>query len=210
MRQMYNFATAIEALKKLERFRGQYYWKDYPERKRYESVAEHSWRLGVLVMMFASQLKKKINLEKALKMALIHDLPEIIAGDASPLGKDGTGKMTHAFDEAARLRKHEKEKRAAVALFGKLPTKIGAEFLKLWLEIEAHKTFEARVVKSLDKLECMLQVQEYRRGHLFSEHWHFTITYGMKGSEVDPVIAEFGSLIVKSMRKTFRPYHIKK
>lgn len=40
--QIYHFATAIEGLKKLERFRGQYFWKDYPQRTRYESVADHS------------------------------------------------------------------------------------------------------------------------------------------------------------------------
>lgn len=83
---IFNFATSIEALKKIERFRGQYFWKDYPQLARYESVADHSWRLALLVAVFADKLSQPFNLEKGLKMALIHDLPELIAGDVSPLG----------------------------------------------------------------------------------------------------------------------------
>jgi 5'-deoxynucleotidase YfbR-like HD superfamily hydrolase len=43
----------------------------------------------------ADRLSQKLAIEKALKMALIHDLPEILAGDPSPMGKDGTGKGTY-------------------------------------------------------------------------------------------------------------------
>ena len=43
-------------------------------------------------------------MDKALKMALVHDIPEIIAGDASPLGESGTGEDSHSFNEKNRRR----------------------------------------------------------------------------------------------------------
>jgi putative hydrolases of HD superfamily len=94
LKRFYSFATLLEGLKKIERFKGQFYWRDYPELKRYESVADHSWRLAMLVILLEKQFSQNINLEKAIKIALIHDIPEILSGDASPLGEDGTGKHT--------------------------------------------------------------------------------------------------------------------
>src|SRR6056297_1491823 len=48
---------------------------------RQESVAEHSWRLALMVVLLAPHLGEPVNMEKALKMALIHDLVEAEAGD---------------------------------------------------------------------------------------------------------------------------------
>lgn len=79
MENFFSFSTFTEKLKLIERYKGQFYWKDYPRLERYESVADHSWRLALLVLLVSDRLSKKINLEKALKMAIIHDIAEIIA-----------------------------------------------------------------------------------------------------------------------------------
>ncbi len=118
------FAQEIEKLKKLERFRGQYFWRDYPFPSRYESVADHTWRLAVMLLIFSQDFQKKIDLQKALTMALIHDIPEILTGDASPLGEDGTGKNSHAYNPQEAEKKHKKEKKAAQSIFGMLPKKV--------------------------------------------------------------------------------------
>lgn len=180
LQQFFEFAREIGKLKQLERFKGHHYWKDYPELPRYESVADHTWRLGMLVLMFADQLTRKIDLEKALKMVLIHDLPEIIAGDESPIGDDGTGKKTHAYDPGIAQEKHLKEKEAATALFGMLPKAQAEALFEIWLEYEQQKSFESRVIKALDKIEALMQVLEYREGHLFEKHLEFTISYALK------------------------------
>ena len=99
LEKILEFTSQIEMLKKMERYRGQFYWRDYPEQERYESVADHSWRLGMMLILIKDELSQPLNVEKALKMALIHDAPEITAGDESPLGEDGTGKDTYAFNE---------------------------------------------------------------------------------------------------------------
>jgi putative hydrolase of HD superfamily len=204
--KLFKFATELEKMKKLERFKGQCYWRDYPKLLRYESVADHTWRVGMLVMIFSDQLSKKLNLEKALKMVLIHDLPEIFAGDASPLGKDGTGKDSHAFSGIKAKKRHLEEKKAAAKIFKMLPADISKKYFNLWIEYDLQKNYEAKVVKSLDRIEALIQVLEYRKGHLFSGHLEFNISYALKGSEIDPAIAKFGIHIAEQMKKKYKKF----
>ncbi len=206
IQSIFTFASLIEKMKKMERYKGQFYWKDYPQLQRYESVADHTWRLSILVLLFEKELSQKINIEKALKMALVHDLPEIEAGDESPLGSDGTGKSSHAFNDSVATQRHEKEKNAARKLFGTLPEKQAEELFGLWLEFEKQESFESRVIKSLDKIEACLQVLEYRQGHMFPKHLEFTTTYGVKGSDVDPAIDKFAKLVIGEIKNRFKPF----
>lgn len=204
--KIFEFTNVISKLKKIERFKGQFFWRDYPELKRYESAADHTWRLGILVILFADQLSQKINLEKALKMVLIHDLPEVLSGDESPVGEDGNGNNTYAFNSEKAEEKHIKEKEGAVALFKKLPPKLAKEFFNLWIEYEKQESFEARVIKSLDKIEATVQVLEYRQGHMFEEHLEFTRQYGLKGSEVDPAISNFGKFVIEELSRKYKKF----
>lgn len=103
-------------------------------------------------------------------------------------------------------KKHAREKIAARDLFGLLPVADAQSWFDLWNEAEENKTFEARVVKALDKLECTLQVLEYRDGHMFKDHFAFSVKYGMKYADVDPAIRAFGEEITKRMQEKFREY----
>jgi putative hydrolase of HD superfamily len=197
----------VNQLKFIERFKGQVYWRDYPAPSRWESVADHSWRLAMLVLTFANKLSKPLDLEKALTMALIHDIPEIIAGDASPLGESGTGKDSHAYNPKIQAVRHTDEKAAAKAIFAKLDTNEGNNLYELWLEIETLANFEAQVVKALDKIEAMSQVLEWRKGHMFPEHLAFTTKYGSKGASVDPAIEEYAAYVAGEMRNQFKVFH---
>src|SRR5687767_7316770 len=49
-----------------------------------ESVADHSFRLVVLAWLVADRLGLDSN--RAIRLALIHDLPEAFAGDQTPFG----------------------------------------------------------------------------------------------------------------------------
>ncbi len=204
--KIFEFSTFIEKLKKLERFKGQYYWKDYPQLNRYESVADHTWRLGVLVMLFEKKLEKKIDIAKALMITLVHDIPEIIAGDESPMGKDGTGKNTYAYDKTKQNTRFNKEDIAAQSLFLQLDENLGQELYNLWLVYENQSSFEAKVVKALDKLECLLQVSEYTQGVMFKPHLDFSIDYALKYADVDPSIREYADLIVSNLKKKYKEY----
>lgn len=206
LQKFLDFARELEKLKKLERFRGQPFWRDYPELPRYESVADHTWRLGMLLLMFADKLSQKIDLEKALKLVLIHDLPEIITGDGSPIGEDGTGEKTYAFDQEKAYEKHKHEEKAAKKLFAGLPEEMAKNFYELWLEYDLQSSYEAKIVKSLDKLEALLQVIQYRNGQYFEKHLEFNASYAMKGADIDPALTEFGNLLIQEMKKNYREF----
>ncbi len=206
LQQYFDFAHAIEVLKKLERYKGQVYWRDYPQPLRHESVADHTWRLCVLILLFEDRLKTPIDTAKVLQMALIHDLPEVIAGDASPLGETGTGHDSHAFNEAVAKQRHHTEKLAAQQLFGLLPKSKRQHFLALWLEFEQQHSFESRLVKCFDKLEAVLQILEYTAGTLLPSHFEFVKTYSFQLIDIDPAVQQFGELIREDLERKYREF----
>ncbi len=112
---------------------------------RAESDAEHSWHLAMFVLLFKNELPPDADFHKMLKMALIHDLVEIYAGD------------TFAFDTKSREGKKDRELQAARRLFSQLPDDLQREFMDLFSEYEETKTKEAKVVKSFDKIQPILQ-----------------------------------------------------
>ena len=129
-------------------------------KKRRENSAEHSWSVALFAWAIADELEKdlgtKLNQEKMIKMALIHDLVEIHVGD-NPIWKPKN-----------RLEKQqEQEKKAAQKLFAQLPKKLGQEMYSFWLEFEADKTPEAKIVKSLDWLSAMIQKITTLQGWLY-------------------------------------------
>jgi len=206
LEKLMKFSSLMDELKRLERYKGQYYWRDYPQPARYESVADHSWRLALLVMLLERKLSRRMDLNKALKMALIHDIPEVIAGDESPLGEDGTGKSTHAFNKEAKEARHESEKRAAKRVFDMLPKEEGKELLGLWLEYERQECFEARVVKALDRIEAFLHVLKERNGKMFPKHIEFSTNYSLQLADVDPEIQKFGEQIAREMKDNYEEF----
>jgi len=113
-----------------------------------ESVAEHCWRLSLMLMLVFPHLKIKVDLLKTLKMAIIHDLVEIESRDV-PL-------LKHINNQAAKRAKSSKEKRA-MSKIRKMLGRDGKEISALWLEHEELKTNEAKVLKALDRLEGELQ-----------------------------------------------------
>lgn len=117
-----------------------------------DRVAAHSWRMAVMLIFLAPYLKKDINLLKVLKLAIIHDLPEAIVGD-QPYFK-------HMFNEDARLAKEKKEKQAILKINSQLPFVNKDELLQLWEEYEARISYEAKVVRAIDKIEAQIQHNE--------------------------------------------------
>jgi putative hydrolase of HD superfamily len=206
LNQYFEFSTFIEKLKKIERYKGQFYWKDYPSLARYESVADHTWRIAILLLLFEDKLSQKINTEKALKMTLVHDLPEVIAGDDSPMGNTGTGQDSHAYNKQKQKERFSKEEQAARQLFYKLDEKKGHELYHLWLEYEKQEVYEAKIIKALDRIEALLQVLEYRKGNMFKQHLDFTIKYCTEKTIFEPILNEFAIEIAGKMKENFKEY----
>lgn len=132
---------------------------------RNENDAEHSWHLAVMAMVLLEQAKgQRLDELKIIKMALLHDLVEIDAGD------------TFCYDEVGAMDKAEREKKAAERIYALLPEGQGREFKALWEEFEARNTPEARFTAALDRLQPIL--------HNYYTNGHSWIKYGIKKEQV--------------------------
>ena len=110
-----------------------------------ENDAEHSWHLAMMAIVLAGHANEPIDLEKVMKMVLIHDIVEIDSGDVFVYD---TTKSHDNFDE---------ELKAARRIFGILPKEQAEEFLNIWIEFEEMKTPESKFARALDRLEPLLQ-----------------------------------------------------
>lgn len=111
---------------------------------RAENDAEHSWMVALSCLVLMPELERefgKIDREKVLAMALIHDVAEIVTGD------------TKTWDNKARINKEEKEREAVEKLFGKLEKEKRDYLISLWEECEKQETVEAKFVKSIDRMD---------------------------------------------------------
>lgn len=108
-----------------------------------ESVAEHSFFVALLCLFIADSCYPEVDTSKLVRMALLHDAGEARAGDITP--HDGVSR-----EEKLRL-----EREAVSRVFSELPRR--AEYLALWEEYEAGTSFEARLVRQVDRLEMGLQ-----------------------------------------------------
>ncbi len=125
--------------------------------RRNENTAEHSWHLAMMAFVLAEYANEPIDVSRVLKMALIHDIVEIDAGD------------TFVYDVQAELDKAERERAAADRLFALLPPDQAVEFRQLWNEFESRKSADARFAAALDRMLPQLH-NYYTQGGSWKEH----------------------------------------
>src|SRR5438874_1376955 len=65
-----------------------------------ENVAAHSWHVADAALLLAPHFPG-LRLDRTLQLAILHDKLELITGDFDPVGTDGQGTDSHAFDAAA-------------------------------------------------------------------------------------------------------------
>ncbi len=121
-------------------------------RENCESVADHSFGVAVLALWLARAQYPALDADKAVRMALLHELGEIYAGDITP--RDGV-----SLEE-----KRRREAESVRAVCARLPG--GQEYIALWEEFEQGDTPEAIFVRQLDRLEMGLQAAVYERAGL--------------------------------------------
>lgn len=157
------------------------------KRSEADSVAAHSWTTAMLVYLLASELKKtgtKIDVDKAVKMALFHDMAETIVGDVGTFVK-GMAKGAFAPIEKEGLR----------WLVADLPS--NKEIMNLVQEYMERKTVEARICKVADNLDALAQAKgvpgaqsalKYFKEvyNITKVPWHKTAVEMMLKDEVEP------------------------
>jgi putative hydrolase of HD superfamily len=124
---------------------------------RQENSAEHSWHVAMTAWVCAEQADEPVDVGRAVRMLLLHDVVEIEAGD------------TYIYDHEAQRDQEKRERAAAQRLFGLLPETQAVEFLALWNEYEARQTPEARYAKAIDSLLPLLQTTA-NGGEFWREH----------------------------------------
>jgi len=180
--------------------------------KNPESIAEHSFRAAIMAWILAEQKHKKLNLEKLLKMALVHDMCDIFAGDTTPydsiLPKNNKErqeilKTWPRFSEGDKKKlseeKYKKEILGLEKLIKDLPNKLKNEIKNLWLDCEKGLSPEGRFFGHTNKLENLLQATEYWKAGKNPSLKSFWIQ--ARELHDDPTILEFIDQIDKEFYK---------
>lgn len=112
---------------------------------RSENSAEHSWHLTLYAMVLADHAGEDVDVSRAIRMLILHDLVEIDAGD------------TPIFEQADEHAIQARESAAADRIFGLLPDDLRDDFRSVWEEFESAATPTAKFAKSLDRFQPPMQ-----------------------------------------------------
>ena len=154
-RKLLNALTVAERLKDTTRH-------CYTSGGRHESVAEHSWRLALMAYWVSDEFPE-LDMNKVIKMCLIHDLGEAFTGDIPTFEKT-------AQDE-------QKETQLLFLWARSLPEPFGSEMCELYQEMDARKTPEAKLYKALDNLEAVIQHNESDIKTWLPNEYELNLTY---------------------------------
>ena len=140
---------------------------------RAESVADHSWRIALMAMLLTPQFPEA-DMNKVLRMCLIHNLGEAFTGDIPTFDK------TEADVQ--------KEDDLYAAWVDTLPPETKAEFSSLLAEMNALQTTEAKIYKALDKLEAVISHNESDISTWLPLEYDLQLTYGAENVAFSPFL----------------------
>ena len=133
-----------------------------PDRK--ESVADHSWRISLMAMLLSGEEEfRDADMDKGVRMCLIHDLGEAFTGDIPTFLKTETDSVI----EAELLDRW----------VSSLPKPYNTEMSDLYREMDERKTLEAKIYKALDSLEALIQHNESDISTWSENEYELNMTY---------------------------------
>jgi dihydrofolate reductase len=146
--QSKRISEILNFIKTCERLKTELRHSRTSDPNRRESVAEHSWMMSLIALVLFEEIQTQVDRLKTLKMIIIHDLVEVLAGDTPIWAK------TESRDYYYQL-----EKKALEDILQILPedSQPRQEILDLWTEFEQCRTPEAKLAKAIDKSEVLIQ-----------------------------------------------------
>ena len=137
----------MEARKLLEALSVAEHLKDatrhcYTKNGRHESVAEHSWMMTLMAFFMRDEFPE-VDMDKVIRMCIIHDLGEVFTGDIPTFEKTSVNEKT--------------EKEMLFRWLISLPKEYSDEMMALYEEMDKRETVEAKVYKAIDSLEALIQ-----------------------------------------------------
>lgn len=114
----------------------------YTAQGRHESVAEHSWMMTLMAFFMRDEFPNA-DMDKVIRMCIIHDLGECFTGDIPTFNKNQADEET--------------EENLLYSWIDTLPLNYSEEMKLLYNEMTERKTIEAKIYKSIDSLEALIQ-----------------------------------------------------
>ena len=147
----------------------------YTSTGRKESVAEHSWRIALMAMLIAPEFPEA-DMDKVIRMCLIHDLGEAFTGDIPTFDKTDA--------DTAR------EDALFHSWIQTLPEETRKEFADLLEEMNTLETQEAKIYKALDKMEAVIQHNESDISTWLPLEYDLQLRYGEENVQFSPWFRE--------------------
>ena len=143
----------------------------YTSSGRHESVAEHSWRIALMAMLISPEFPEA-DMNKVIRMCLIHDLGEAFTGDIPTFWKTDADTETEdtLLDQWVQT----------------LPEGTKQEFTSLLKEMNALETQEAKIYKALDKMEAVIQHNESHISTWLPLEYDLQLRYGAENVKFSP------------------------
>lgn len=142
---------------------------------RRESVAEHSWRTALMAMLLTKEFPEA-DMDKVIRMCLIHDMGEAFTGDIPTFAK--TGADTRKEDDIL------------LNWVSTLPEDAREEWTALLTEMNDMETREAKIYKALDKMEAVIQHNESDISTWLPLEYDLQLTYGEKNVQFSPYMRQ--------------------
>lgn len=137
----------------------------FTEENRKESAADHSWRIALMAMLLSGEPEfQDTDMNKVIRMCLIHDLGETFTGDIPAFEKTDTDT--------------DNEDALFLDWVRSFPTAQRQEWLGLMNEMKELQTKEAKTYKALDKLEAVISHNESDLSTWLPLEYDLQLTYG--------------------------------
>jgi putative hydrolase of HD superfamily len=155
-----------------------------------ESVAAHSFGVSVAAMLLADELLARgvvVNIEKVLRIALLHDWAEVRVGDMPRIA-------TAYFGSEAR-------KQAETRAFIDIVKEAEGLYATLYNDYEQRNSLEARLVKAADVLDLLVQALALERGGArgLDEFWEVAENSDFQlGDVADGIVLEVFQSLLKA------------
>ena len=171
-RQLLNILQTAEILKNTTRH-------CYTSGGRHESVAEHSW-MAALMAYFLKDEFPEADMDKVIRMCLIHDLGEAFTGDIPTFYKSSAHE--------------EKESNLLAQWVNSLPQPFAQEMQELYAEMDARETLEAKIYKAIDNMEAVIQHNLSDISTWIPLEYELNQTYGTDKVAFSPYLQELRRL----------------
>jgi len=158
----------------------------YTSSRRHESVAEHSWRMTLMAFFIRDEFPQA-DMDKVMRMCLIHDLGEAFTGDIPTFNKT-------AADEV-------REEQLLGGWVASLPAPYCEEMCALYQEMNERKTLEAKIYKALDGLEAVIQHNESPLDTWIEREYALNLTYADDKVAFSPYLTALREAVREDTRR---------